>query len=184
MISWVLPPWVTAPAKVVKAVIKAVPWQVWLVLALIAAVWWHGTAMEQRGYDRANGEWQARFDLANAKADREAREAERAHTEEIDRIAVNLIEERNRGFQERDKIIADLRAGTVRMRSRFKCPAVRPAAPGAATAGSDGGTPAGLSDADAEFLIRESARSDEIVRQLTACQAVIRADRAMINGDR
>lgn len=180
--KWLLPPWLSVPLKLAGNFLRAVPWQIWATIAVVAAIWLTKTVSFNAGVDVTNAEWQARFDRANAEADRKAREAEQAHVNEVDRIAQNLIEERNRGFQERDQVIADLRAGALRLRPRFQCPARQQAAPaGTAAAGSDGGAQAGLSGADAEFLVREASRADEVARQLTACQAVIRADRALVN---
>lgn len=176
--NWLLPPWIALPWKFIKGIFKAIPWQVWAAILLACTYYWHGISRYEAGVDATNAEWQARFDRANADADRKAREAEQAHVAEIDRIAKNLIEERNRGFEERDKTISDLRAGTRRVRDRFKCPAGQPTAgSGTPAAGGHGGAQAGLSDNDAEFLVREASRADEVVRQLTACQAVIRSDR-------
>ena len=172
--NWILPPWASIPLKL----LRTIPWEVYVGLALGIGLIWFANWRFDAGYNQANGEWQTKMETHQRAATERARMAEQAHVKEIDKIAQNLIEERNRGYQERDKVIADLRAGSVRLRDRFKC-STRPAvsSSGPASAGSDGGTQGGLSDNDAEFFVREASRADEVVRQLTACQAVIRSDR-------
>ena len=86
-----------------------------------------------------------------------------------------LEKERIRIENEKDNVIADLRAGNLRLRQRFQCPAnttVSPASP--ATSVGDGGTGGGLLDSDAEFLVRLAAEADNRVVQLQACQAVLK----------
>lgn len=46
-----------------------------------------------------------------------------------------------------------------------------------ATSGHNDSTAARLSDTAAEFLISEATRADKVVEQLTACQAIVTADR-------
>lgn len=171
---------------------RAIPWQVWLAIGLIVAFLLHGYMAHREGYAEgyaaAKGEYQKRIDdmalaatqaLADAKD--KARAAERAAADEQARIAEKLIAERSQAYEERDRVIDDLRAGNRRLQQRFTCPpAGRPGGVPAAAAGagrSDGAGQGGLSGSDAEFLIREAGRADAAVRQLQACQAVIQADR-------
>lgn len=81
--------------------------------------------------------------------------------------------------------VAAVRSGAVRVRDRFACPASGSAA-GASGAGTaagrtasvgDAGTPGGLQTADAEFLLSEAGRADEVTLQLQACQAIVLRDR-------
>jgi len=81
-----------------------------------------------------------------------------------------------------DRTIADLRAGNLRLRERFTCPAAAGPAGGAGQAGTgasvgDAAQGHGLQPADAEFLLSEAARADEVTVQLRACQDIVRRDR-------
>ncbi len=83
------------------------------------------------------------------------------------------LQEKAHAKQEYDRTIADLRSGQRQLRERFTCPA--PAGvPTLGAPGSDGGEGRGLLTEDAEFLISESQRADEIVRQLKLAQETIR----------
>jgi hypothetical protein len=80
-----------------------------------------------------------------------------------------------------DRTVADLRTGALRLRIEL---ARRQTADGGSAAGStpgpgrcDGETRAELSTAAAEFLVGLAAEADTVVHQLTACQAVVIADR-------
>lgn len=80
--------------------------------------------------------------------------------------------------------IAAIRNGSLQLRDRFRCP--DPAGTGGADpltgTGVDHETgKRGLWADDAEFLVRESDRADEIVIQLQGCQDYIRASTEMIN---
>ena len=46
------------------------------------------------------------------------------------------------------------------------------------TSGDHGAEKRGLQREDAEFLVSESERADEVVRQLTACQAMLVQERS------
>jgi hypothetical protein len=96
---------------------------------------------------------------------------------------VDNAEARNRD------VLNDLRAGALRLRDpgATACAAVSAggqgaATPGAATRSNDqaGGE---LSAQFAGFLLSEAARADAITLQLGACQAVIREDRRIVNGE-
>lgn len=151
--------------------LKGIPWQLWLVLALIAAIWWHGSAMYAKGYDTANGEWQARHDKLTIAAERKAREREQSQAQEMARIAAELETQRKAGYEARDKVISDLRAGNIRLRQHWQgCPRL----PEVGGTPSGGDADAGLREAGAGDLVRLGAEADAIIR---ACQAVILSDR-------
>ena len=151
--------------------LRGIPWQLWAILALIAAVWWHGSAMYGRGYDAANAEWQERHDKLTLAAERKARAREQAQAQEMARIAAELETQRKAGYEARDRVISDLRAGNLRLRQHWQgCPRL-PDTPAAAPGGDAG---AGLREAGAGDLVRLGAEADAIIR---ACQAVILSDR-------
>jgi hypothetical protein len=78
--------------------------------------------------------------------------------------------------------VAAVRAGTVRLRDRFTCDGAGGASGGAAAAGQstgvgDAAAGRGLRQEDAAILVQESDRADNVVRQLSACQAIVVRDR-------
>lgn len=94
--------------------------------------------------------------------------------------------ENARNQTERD--IDSVRTGTISVRDRFTCPAGsdRAADSGTGNAGPapgirDAAQTGGLRPEDAAFLIRLADEADAVVRQLSACQAIVRNDRASMN---
>lgn len=82
-----------------------------------------------------------------------------------------------------DHDVAALRSGALRVRPAASCPAAgKPGvpAPAAGPGVGDGSQASGLSDANAQFLLRLGQRADDVVRQLAECQAVVAADRATV----
>jgi hypothetical protein len=81
-----------------------------------------------------------------------------------------------------NRTIADLRAGTIRLRSDIAAnefaASVRLPSAAAGTGQRDAAKGVGLRIADAEFLIRTAGEADQVADQLRACQAVVRADRS------
>lgn len=139
----------------------------------------------RHGVTTTDTAWQSRWDqqaaeLANARteAERLARQAERDSAQAMAAIDNAYQQGQADAKAESDRVIADLRAGNVRLRKRFTCPAASdlPAA-GTSTGSSDAAQTGGLQRDDAEFLVREAERADEVVRQLQACQAIVRKDR-------
>lgn len=139
----------------------------------------------RHGVNTTDTAWQAKWDkqaaqLATARADAErlARQAERDSAQAMATIDNAYQQGKADAKAEYDRVIADLRAGNVRLRERFKCPAANdlPGA-GTSTGGSDAAEARGLQRDDAEFLIREAERADAVVRQLQACQAIVNKDR-------
>lgn len=106
---------------------------------------------------------------ATTKAVEDARAAERAQAKKQATVAAKLIEDNAHAIQARDRTIADLRAGNLRLRDRFACRV--PAAP-TVPGGSDAPQAGGLLAADGEFLVRFAAEADEVANQLAACQAL------------
>ena len=162
--------------KPVWAFLKAIPWQVWAVAAIVAAVWWYGGSRYQAGVDDATTEMKRIYDKASEKARQDARKAEARHAEQVQQITDTLINERIKGYEKRDRLIADLNAGTVRLRKHWQgCPAAGVSETGAGSGSAD--AEAQLRAADAAEIIRLGREADEWI---TACQAVIASDRAMV----
>jgi prophage endopeptidase len=116
-------------------------------------------------------------------ATEQARATERRLTTEMAALDAKYTQEITDAKTQAERDIAAVRAGELRLRNRFTC-AADTASPsrgaGTAAAGTslgDDTRQAGLQIADAEFLVRLADESDTVVRQLTACQAIVAADR-------
>lgn len=153
-----------------------------VVAAVLFGAYHHGVSVTEDKYERRAAEQEA----ANIKALNELNDkaiaAERQHA-----IDLAAIDQRHQGdlkneIDSRDRIITDLRSGAMQLRKRFTCaPAVERVPAVAARAGiGDAGQAGGLQREDAEFLVREASRADEVVLQLRACQGVVRDDRVKL----
>ena len=147
--------------------------------ALLLALWWAYSTVWQRGYDVAAAEGDARLSgvLAQIEAERrqserEARAKESEQRAELDALASKHEQEKARVQAEHDRLVADLRAGTVRLQRRWQgCETAArvPIAP--ASAGEpDGGTADRIESAGR--IVRAAAECDAHVRGL---QSAIRA---------
>ena len=117
---------------------------------------------------------------ALAKATQSAKDIEHASQE----AQVAASETYQKGLthvtQTKDRVIAQLRAGTLRLRdpgSKYTLD-TNPMSPiGASTGRCNVGEKTGFSDELNQFLVGEASRADSFVAQLTACQAIIKSDR-------
>lgn len=111
---------------------------------------------------------------ATRKALEEARAQERRHAEQMAQIGATHQQELTRVQSEHDRLVADQRAGIVRLRRTWAgCPSA-PAVPGTGPAGPWADAGADDRAAGAADLVRAAATCDAQVRGL---QEVIRADR-------
>ena len=142
--------------------LKLIPWQVYVVLVFLIGAVLYGNHQYNEGYAEAEHRY-----ILQREADQKFAEEEKKRLEdEFKTIKEDLIKKQEEGYAKRDKIIADWQSGRLRLKARFSptsCPAT----------GSDGGTTTGFLEEDVQFLIREAARADGVVRQLQACQGVI-----------
>jgi prophage endopeptidase len=160
----------------------------WLV-SVIGVGWWQNRA----GVTSERLVWQKRsnVELASVNAEilrltEKARLDERRHNDQLAAAAAFYEQEKKRALEAKDRAIADLRAGALRLRDPHAtaCPSSPGTAGGATTSPGerDGGAPGRLSREAAEFLLGEATRANEVVHQLAACQAVVRSDRARAAG--
>lgn len=159
--------------------LAAIPWQVWAAIAVLLAAW----ALWAGGKSSGRAEVQADWDAAVAKGreivaekNRRNRELERKAAEQVALAAAKFEQEKTHAIQDaRAALLADLRAGRVRLRVEA-CP--RPAGPGA-TAGATGtaDAEADLRGADplAVAVADSIAIADEADAHIEALQSVIRA---------
>lgn len=113
----------------------------------------------------------------------EARAAEQSHGKAMVAASTQYQKDLSHEQATKDGVIADLRSGARRLRIEL---AAAKATGGSATAQAgagpgrcDGGTTAELSESAAEFLVGLASEADTVVHQLTACQAVVTADRQL-----
>jgi len=139
----------------------------------------------QLGGDHVRAEYAAR-DIKQAKeaaalaqaTQEKYRAQEQAHSQAVAAIA-NDYQGRLTDAQAKTAIALNaIRSGSVRLRDpgAKACGDPAPGTPAAPGRGN-GDTAGGLSDQLATFLVSEAARADQVVLQLTACQAVIISDR-------
>lgn len=132
-------------------------------------------------------DWQTREAKINAETANKIREAN-DRVRGIEQDIAQLLANESSGYQaklkEKDHAlqVALDSVATVGLFSHGPaCPPVggnSASGSAAGTSGRDGPARAKLPDEDARFLLSEASRADKIVEQLTACQGVVRADRA------
>lgn len=165
------------------------PWLIlgMLVLAIVAGLGgeWHGHAT---GVVQEKAAWQARegteLRAANAKIlalEEAARKEEAARAAGLDKVAKIYEEKLADAEAQKDRDVRAARAGTLSLRIPTPCKAAglggtAQAAPG--TGLGDGGATTELPREIAADLFALADDADKVVKQLTACQAVVREDRA------
>jgi hypothetical protein len=104
----------------------------------------------------------AKKDTAIAEEKRKAADALAVQTrkaeEELEALRVKSLKEKQNAKKDFDATIAKLRRGNIVVREELTCPA-NP------TSGTQGESGRGLSTEDAEFLLRESERADDLARK-------------------
>lgn len=105
---------------------------------------------------------------------------EREMSKAVHEVEIKHQQEQDHAKEEYNRVIANLRAGNLQLRKKFTCP---PRSANPAEAGSVGeGEEAGLSREDAEFLISEANRADEVTRELNLAKEYIAVLEKIING--
>lgn len=162
-----------------RALLARVPWQAWALLGLLALLlllrshWIHvGAQGVQARWDAEKAANQLIVD--KAIADKKATEARQGDL--IAKATDQLNMENANAQADLRRTIADLRRGQLRLRDRFTCKGTVPGAPASAE-GSDAAGQGGFSVETQESILRIGADADAIAHRLTACQAIIAADR-------
>jgi hypothetical protein len=129
--------------------LRRVPWQVWIFLALVAAFYVYGERKEAAGEERGRAEVQAKWDDAvergrqeMARLDRE--NAAKDETARLEAEATGVQRERDhwQAITDRNRLVADLRNGNQQLREQFRaCLSQAPTPPAAPVPG--GPVPAG-----------------------------------------
>ena len=167
-----------------------------LTFLALAAFNQHGAQQYKAGQQDERGAWLARDNEALRTANQristlqqKARDQERDHGLAMDGIAAKHQQDLKDVRNEKDRVIADLRTRNLRLRvpvvatTSAACSGVSssPEA-GSGTGQRDGETTAELSGPAAEFLVGLASEADDVARQLSACQAVVIADRQQQEG--
>lgn len=168
-----------------KLFLQGIPLRVWAILAAVVLLVASGLYFRAHyigvGESRVQAQWDAReadYALKRAEAAIAARNTEARHRAEYAAIAARFLAEQKEADENHDRVVAGLRAGSIRVRDRLRCPA--PA--GMPQAPADSGRTAqagegGLSVADAEVVLRAGADADAIARQLNALIQAVEAGR-------
>jgi prophage endopeptidase len=152
--------------------------------SLGAVGWWQNSA----GHTAERFSWQKRdndsLTTANAKIlklEQAARDAERRHAEDLEVISAGYQKELVNAKAQRDRDVSAARSGALSLRFHAEGSGACAGGTGqtaAGAAGRDGPATAELPREVAAGLFAIADDADEVVRQLSACQAVIRADRS------
>ncbi|MGO4302283.1 hypothetical protein [Cupriavidus sp. RAF12] len=118
-------------------------------------------------------ELEKKLDKVGDQATAKVRAAEQLSAYQLAQSVARLTKEKQDEVDQRDALIAQLRAGTLRMRDpgpKSVQAGGTGAQAGAGQFGDDGAGGAELSVPAGEFLLAEAARANGIVRKLTRCQ--------------
>lgn len=147
-------------------------------LLLVSVSFWAGWEWRDRSADVATAEGEQAAAQGEAKAQGSARNAEQATGQTLATIGEKHEQDRQAAEAVPDAVVADLRAGNLRLRREWQgCEARRMS--DAAAGAIERDALAASRDALAGDLVRVGRDADD---QLRACQAVVQADREAING--
>ncbi len=155
----------------------------WICSLTGVGYWQHGEGVKTERLD-----WQAResneLREANNKItmlQEQARQKEADHAQALSLISSNYQKELNDANKQNKALTDAVRSGQLRLRDHnASCQSANRSDSGTVGPGTsrrDGGAGAYLSTEAAEFLLGLTGEADDVVRQLKACQAVVREDR-------
>lgn len=161
------------------AFLRSLPWQAWACAALaILLIYlrshWIGVgeARVQADFDQYKARQQANADKAKA----DALGKEQAQRADFAAIQSKLVLENADAHAQIDRLSADLAAGRVWLRARFTCRPILPAT-AASAGGSEQAGEAGFTVSDADVALGIASDGDAAIRQLTACQSILKSER-------
>ncbi len=157
----------------------------WLAIGatVMALLWWAAVAprmalSEERqahaDTKTAHAEERAEAAEALARSEQQAREMEHRHAVDMERIGREHLEQLSNAQADADRLVADLRAGHVRLQERWRGCGEPPAVPGPFP---------GTTAPDAVTLDRE-ASAGRIVLAAAECDAHVRSLQEVIRADR
>lgn len=159
--------------------LSGLPKEVYFAIFAALMLWLAYSAAYHRGANAVQTEWDA--ERAQNKLAADAQKAEAAAKEAKDAaafslLADNLRKENERAKQDADRTIADLRRGSLRVREALRCPSPVSGTPANSAGNNDEGG-AYVSRQNQEFFLRIGDEADRAARKLTACQAILSAER-------
>lgn len=171
--------------KGVWKVLAAIPWQAYAIIGFAGLLIWRDHIVFERGYALANTEWRAKYDkdMADYKDKLIAAQTKAAADLAAANVRMGEIERQSLADkeainEEHQKELAALRAGDLRVRSRFQCPAATGTNRVPGTAGTSGGRDAagqaGFNAEDAGVALGIARDGDAAILQLRRAQEVIR----------
>ena len=162
-------------------------------IVVVRALLAYGEREYTSGQQAERAAWLAKENVALTRAtnrikelEEQARAAEVKHGQAMASISAQYQKDLKNERLAKDRAIDAVRRGELRLYD----PGVRATgdnrvgggqacATDATTIGRDGATRSQLSQSASEFLLALASEADEVVRQLTACQAVVAADHQM-----
>lgn len=157
--------------------LRGVPWQVWALVALLGAGWYYGHTRFEAGDAAGAARVQAEFDTyrgaVKAAADvsvKAAKKAETKQAEALAAIAATHQKELTDADRTHDRVVADLRAGNLRLRDHWQGAGCDRGGdlPGAAADPGVADDPAELRNQGAADLVRLFDAADADIRALQA----------------
>ena len=166
----------------VKLFLQGIPLRVWAILAAVVLLAASGLYLRAHyigvGESRVQALWDAReaeYALQRAEAAIAARLTEERHRAEYKAIADRFLADQEKANEAHNRIVAGLRAGSIRVQKRLTCPSLPGAAADSEGAAEEG--PRGLQPEDAGIAIGIGAEADEVARQLNALIQAVEATR-------
>jgi hypothetical protein len=168
--------------------LATVPARIWTAIAIIAISILLFIGYGLWSYNKGQASIQVIFDLHLA-ADQLAFEhatLDAAYKESKERETIAAaIEAKGKAdallIQSRDRTIADLRSGALKLQNRFTCKASRLSSASASAGRTDKASEGGLLEQDAEFLVRLAAEADSVAILYNTCSDILNKRQASIN---
>ncbi len=144
-----------------------------LCLVLLAGAWWHGCRTGAAEVQAERDADQARMTAQLLAQEQAARAAEQQHAQALATIDAQYQENERHARLENNRLRTQLRAGTVRLSVPVVAGSCNLPADDSAAGSRNTAPRAELSSEAADDLVALADDADAVVRQLTACQAVI-----------
>ncbi len=162
------------------AFLRGIDWRIWAGLGILALglLYGHGR------YNAGQAEVQGKFDTYKAEliAKTEAAKVavKRAEVAQAGAIAA-AVDEQGKSDEntiaELNRTVSCLRTGACRVQRRFQCPTSHLSEAPAGAGSGDEADQGGFNAADAEVAFGITGDGDKAIHALTACQAILKAER-------
>lgn len=153
------------------------PWQIAKTVAgaLFIAFWlWIGYQLGGQSARKELADYRASVTQSVLDAQQKARKAEQAHAQALAQVAQQYEEEKARVRTENDKLVADLRAGTVKLHQRWQAERATRDLSGAVARAAE---PDAAERDRQDSAARITAAGDTCDAQVRGLQEVVRKDR-------